>query len=789
MRLIKLKLENFATYRNITVDFSSFSYPLFVVGNTGAGKTTLFVDAITAALYGLAYGEMKKKGLVIRKGCPSARVCLEFECEDKHFRISRTFHEGRSSEAVLEEFTDGRWRTMTLSTSSVDEELKKIIGMDYKVMLNSVIVRQGEVESFIEAKPHERREFLFRIFRINFRPLYDEAKRREDELRERVNRLEIQIEEKEKRINEEKKLREELDNRLSKKEKLEEEKRKLNEIQSSLKMEIKNIESRLNKLNAKRGELELLKKQLEERKNEKKEVQRRLEIENEKIRQYSIEKLQRLDEYKEKFNNYLYYSNLLSEASGRIKWLEQLMEKKMKLEGLRKEHQNILKEKPEEMLKTTRSKINEIISKIEGIKKEIEMIKERNSVLSESKGKCPVCEQVLPDDRRETLLRHLNKEKKEKDRQLAKLEEERKNLEKKVDLYEHRVNKERDLRARIAELEEDVASFDEEEYRNLKRKASELEKNIKTLKKEIEDFIGFPFDDVKEVSEAFKKMDDAASAVEKVNELNQEIENLSGEILSLEERIKDERQVIGEIEELKNRKESLEREVSEVGGKLQQISKEIGANEQRINDINKELQEIDSIKKELERLRKKLKDEKVEYLACSLLREIFSPSHLPVKILEDYLQVIENYVKNYLKVFSPNIDVKIELKGVRSDESQVDIIVMSDEYARDLCTYSGGESTLVGFAFRIGIGKALAELVAGTKRPRFLIIDEGFGPLDEELRQKVADALLSLYPEEYQQIIVISHHEDLRSHPSFRTVIEVYKNDEGISNIQIPTLQ
>lgn len=76
-----------------------------------------------------------------------------------------------------------------------------------------------------------------------------------------------------------------------------------------------------------------------------------------------------------------------------------------------------------------------------------------------------------------------------------------------------------------------------------------------------------------------------------------------------------------------------------------------------------------------------------------------------------------------------------------------------------------------------------------TKRPRFLIIDEGFGPLDGELRQKVADALLSLYPEEYQQIIVISHHEDLRSHPSFRTVVEVYKNDEGISNIQIPTLQ
>ena len=79
----------------------------------------------------------------------------------------------------------------------------------------------------------------------------------------------------------------------------------------------------------------------------------------------------------------------------------------------------------------------------------------------------------------------------------------------------------------------------------------------------------------------------------------------------------------------------------------------------------------------------------------------------------------------------------------------------------------------------------LAELYARTKHPRFLIIDEGFGPLDEELRQKVAEALARLYEtREYEQIVVISHQEDLRTHPVFKTILEITKDISGLSQVR-----
>ncbi|MCR8433652.1 MAG: hypothetical protein NDP24_05450, partial [Crenarchaeota archaeon] len=88
------------------------------------------------------------------------------------------------------------------------------------------------------------------------------------------------------------------------------------------------------------------------------------------------------------------------------------------------------------------------------------------------------------------------------------------------------------------------------------------------------------------------------------------------------------------------------------------------------------------------------------------------------------------------------------------------------------------------FAIRLAIGELITQIFSITRRPKFLIIDEGFGMLDEENRELVANAIVRLQEEGiYEQIIVISHQQDLREHPAFRTIIEISKDSQNVSRI------
>ncbi|MFH7835419.1 MAG: SbcC/MukB-like Walker B domain-containing protein, partial [Candidatus Aenigmatarchaeota archaeon] len=203
-----------------------------------------------------------------------------------------------------------------------------------------------------------------------------------------------------------------------------------------------------------------------------------------------------------------------------------------------------------------------------------------------------------------------------------------------------------------------------------------------------------------------------------------------------------------------------------------------------------EIKRINEAKEKYNELNKKLNELKIDREALTLLSEsVFAPRALPTKLLEDYIQVISQYASYYIKNFNPDIDINIELiKGSKPEEQKVEVKIISGGYDRRYETYSGGESTLIGFAIRLAIGKAIAELYAEAKKPKFLIIDEGFGPLDERKRSEVAEAISELYEtNEYEQIIIISHQTELKSNPTFRTVLEVYRDVDGYSKIRDAT--
>ena len=668
MKLINLKVKNIATYKDYELKLDELKYPVFITGETGTGKTTFFVDAITASLCKGAYGHTTNFADIIMKGASKAEIQLTFKIEDKLYRVKRIFEAKKgTSQAFLEEFDGKNWTLVTARVSEVDRKLKNIMGLDYDGLLNSVIIRQGDVYNFIKMQPSQRRDFLLNLFKIGL----DELKIKTDEKKNNVIK-EIENIEREIQL-----LKENIDKEielLNKKENIENERRQL--------------------------ELEIDKKEYH-----KKEIENRIE----EIRNYKFE-----------------------------------------IQG----------------------KINIILDAIK--------------TLDNIETECPVCGQKLTIQAKENRKKHLEEENKKLNMEIEKINNQLEILINEKNNIEKKRNERNNLIARLEVLKESIngKKVDKEELNKIENQLQEMRILLNIIKKEIEDFTGVPIEDSQKI---LISMIEAKDALTQIKLLEQNLVNIQNDIEKIEEELKNQPDFYKEMKELKIEENNLNKECEKIVEEIRLKIQKLGEANQSIKQIEEEIKKINEAKEKYSELSKKLNELKLDKEALSLLSEnVFAPRALPTKLLEDRIQVISQYASYYIKKFNPDIDINIELvKGSKPEEQKVEVKIISGGYERRYETYSGGESTLIGFAIRLAIGKAIAELYAETKKPKFLIIDEGFGPLDERKRSEVAEAISELYEtNEYEQIIIISHQTELKSNPTFRTILEVYRDNDGYSKIR-----
>ncbi len=101
----------------------------------------------------------------------------------------------------------------------------------------------------------------------------------------------------------------------------------------------------------------------------------------------------------------------------------------------------------------------------------------------------------------------------------------------------------------------------------------------------------------------------------------------------------------------------------------------------------------------------------------------------------------------------------------RGEEIKIHAIDLgSSDDALDVAFLSGSQKFRVAVALAAGIG----QYSAGAGRIRALIIDEGFGSLDDQGRQQMVDELRSLSGV-LDRVFVISHQEDFRDRALFPT--------------------
>ncbi|MDQ6743265.1 MAG: SMC family ATPase, partial [Candidatus Dormibacteraeota bacterium] len=168
MRPLRLSLRGLRSYRaECTVDFSGRSL-VAIVGDTGAGKSSL-LEAIVYALFNATTWSGGEPKLLISDGAQTLSVELDFEVSGQRWRIHRSTSRTPYPRPVhkLSCLTDPGFGELD-GDEAVRGQVEKLLGgMRREAFLAAVILPQGRFQTLLLSEGGERTRILEGIFRLN----------------------------------------------------------------------------------------------------------------------------------------------------------------------------------------------------------------------------------------------------------------------------------------------------------------------------------------------------------------------------------------------------------------------------------------------------------------------------------------------------------------------------------------------------------------------------------------------------------------------------------------------
>ena len=160
------------------------------------------------------------------------------------------------------------------------------------------------------------------------------------------------------------------------------------------------------------------------------------------------------------------------------------------------------------------------------------------------------------------------------------------------------------------------------------------------------------------------------------------------------------------------------------------------------------------------------------------LRDAFGVNGIPAMIIEHTLPELEREANRILQQLTGGrmhvrFETQRETKSGTLRET-LDIIISDEKGTRPYENFSGGEQFRINFAIRVALSRLLAR--RSGVRLRSLFVDEGFGSLDADGRQRLVEAVKTVQ-DSFHLILVITHIDELRE--AFPTQILVSKSDAG----------
>ncbi len=171
MRPRRLHVAGFTCFADpIDIDFTKLDV-FAITGPTGAGKSTI-IDAMCYALYGRIPRASDVRELLSHNRS-ALRVDLEFEAAGGVYRVGRAYNVVRKtkrdnteavtrsiSPVVLEQRVEGEWVPLEGRVREIDDEVERIVGLDFDAFQKCVVLPQGRFQEFLAGDKKTRRAIL-----------------------------------------------------------------------------------------------------------------------------------------------------------------------------------------------------------------------------------------------------------------------------------------------------------------------------------------------------------------------------------------------------------------------------------------------------------------------------------------------------------------------------------------------------------------------------------------------------------------------------------------------------
>ncbi len=769
MKITKIFAENIKTFPRLDLHLEDYKVAL-VTGPNGAGKTTAFVTIPTLSFYGESQGHTIKDYSLPAK---ESKIGIEFEYDSEKYVIVRQYY-GESSKSVLINVSQNKRIT---KAKEIEQQVERLFGMDRHTFLSTVVIAQGEVETLSERPPRERRELFLKFLDVDFKKAYEKAKESlsetESKLRQvdgDISQLELELEEKpqiEKRIPE-------IESEINK---LESELSMESQKKNALLVQRDQVGDELGKLREYRRQLELLIDRRALLKKDTEDFSKRIAG----MKKEEIETL--IHEVEDKLRK-------IQETYQIVQQRDILSAKLTLLQDIVKTRKNYIEpakvdEKIRQAKEYKKTKEDEK-SQLESRKTELMTRKDAASIYMASIEKystCPVCDTQLSRPRQIEVINKIENEVKsipsevmETDRRIRMLEEEIEKTDKEVTSL---IQQLAESKAADAKLQEYLTKVDAK-YRDQPEQAiEEVEDALNDTKRRLEEnmsVLGLELPasmvDGATLSKRHLELSEEKTVLQKSYAEYGRFEDNMEEIKKIDRELKPLDQVEKEIEDKTRSARQLQDDIRKLDDEISALNRRIGSKKEELSNANQRLNELAGKEKILDLKRDEQRRLSRQKDVLTIVKEeVFKDDAFPTVYLREFVRIVQANLSDFISRFKGGryeIDMSITDRGdieVRARDRH-----KTEAEYRPLETFSQGERTIIGFAIRLATMRAISQY-KGKSTPNVLIVDEGFGPLDQENIRALVDGIKEL-GEVFEQIFIITHIEQLKEDFDQNLIVE-----------------
>lgn len=156
LRPISIEVANYRNYREATFDFTDISM-CTINGVNGAGKSSLFMDAIVDCLYEEPREDDLTGWIRADDDARSGAITFTFSIGDHLYRVSRTRARSGKATLNLSECVESTWQNRSCERfRDTQDEITALLGMDISTFKSCALIMQDQYGIFLEAGKEQR---------------------------------------------------------------------------------------------------------------------------------------------------------------------------------------------------------------------------------------------------------------------------------------------------------------------------------------------------------------------------------------------------------------------------------------------------------------------------------------------------------------------------------------------------------------------------------------------------------------------------------------------------------